>query len=84
MTDTRITAKWIEKIKRLVSTGVIVPGAKFPPERELAREFNGNRSTLRLYAAIQRHDAEEARRRMLDHIIETKSLLNRKAASAAP
>jgi len=84
MTDTRITAKLIEKIKRLVSTGVIVPGAKFPPERELAREFNGNRSTLHLYAGIQRHDAEEARRRMLDHIIETKSLLNRKAASAAP
>lgn len=226
--DTRITAKLIERIKRLISTGVIVPGAKFLPERELAKVFGVNRATLRqalkvleimgvltqrvgdgtylsasaesilnepldflillddlshhelletrmivepelaaraaqrastedlielrkaitametcrtnqerldadlafherifrasgnrichllfkvihrsvltsmsrlsarvaldnplkshkqIYAAIQRHDADEARRRMLDHIVETKSLLNRKPAPAAP
>ena len=45
--DSRITAKLIEKIKRLISTGVIGPGAKFPPERELAKEFGVNRATLR-------------------------------------
>jgi GntR family transcriptional regulator, transcriptional repressor for pyruvate dehydrogenase complex len=45
--DTRITAKLIEKIKRLISTGIIGPGAKFPPERELAKEFGVNRATLR-------------------------------------
>jgi len=45
--DTRITAKLIEKIKCLISTGVIGPGAKFPPERELAKEFRVNRATLR-------------------------------------
>ena len=37
--DTRITAKILERIKRLISTGAVVPGGKFPPERELAKEF---------------------------------------------
>lgn len=45
--DTRITAKLIGNIKRLISTGAIVPGAKFPPERELAKEFGVNRASLR-------------------------------------
>jgi GntR family transcriptional regulator, transcriptional repressor for pyruvate dehydrogenase complex len=45
--DTRVTAKLIEKIKRMISTGVIAPGAKFPPERELAKEFGVNRASLR-------------------------------------
>jgi GntR family transcriptional repressor for pyruvate dehydrogenase complex len=45
--DTRVTAKLIHKIKRLISTGAIVPGAKFPPERELAKEFGVNRASLR-------------------------------------
>jgi len=45
--DTRVTAKLIEKIKRLISTGGIVPGGKFPPERELAKEFGVNRASLR-------------------------------------
>jgi GntR family transcriptional repressor for pyruvate dehydrogenase complex len=46
-TDTRITAKILEKIKRLISTGAVVPGGKFPPERELAKEFGVNRASLR-------------------------------------
>jgi GntR family transcriptional regulator, transcriptional repressor for pyruvate dehydrogenase complex len=46
-TDTRVTAKLIEKIKRLISTAAIVPGGKFPPERELAKEFGVNRASLR-------------------------------------
>ncbi|MFZ0860164.1 MAG: FadR/GntR family transcriptional regulator [Candidatus Sulfotelmatobacter sp.] len=45
--DTRITAKILERIKRLISTGAVVPGAKFPPERELAKEFGVNRASLR-------------------------------------
>jgi GntR family transcriptional repressor for pyruvate dehydrogenase complex len=45
--DTRVTAKLISKIKRLISTGAIEPGAKFPPERELAKEFGVNRASLR-------------------------------------
>lgn len=45
--DTRITAKILEKIKRLISTGAISPGGKFPPERELAKEFAVNRASLR-------------------------------------
>jgi GntR family transcriptional regulator, transcriptional repressor for pyruvate dehydrogenase complex len=45
--DTRITAKILERIKRLISTGAVVPGAKFRPERELAKEFGVNRASLR-------------------------------------
>jgi len=45
--DTRVTAKLIANIKRLISSGEIVPGAKFPPERELAKEFGVNRASLR-------------------------------------
>jgi GntR family transcriptional repressor for pyruvate dehydrogenase complex len=46
-TDTRITAKLIEEIKHLISTAAISPGGKFPPERELAKEFGVNRASLR-------------------------------------
>ncbi|MGA8153611.1 MAG: FadR/GntR family transcriptional regulator [Terriglobales bacterium] len=45
--DTRVTAKLIKSIKQMISTGAIVPGAKFPPERELAKEFGVNRASLR-------------------------------------
>jgi GntR family transcriptional repressor for pyruvate dehydrogenase complex len=45
--DTRITAKILERIKRLISTGAVSPGEKFPPERELAKEFGVNRASLR-------------------------------------
>ena len=45
--DTRLTAKILEKIKRLISTGAVAPGGKFPPERELAKEFGVNRASLR-------------------------------------
>jgi GntR family transcriptional repressor for pyruvate dehydrogenase complex len=46
-TDTRITAKLISNIKKLISTGKILPGGKFPPERVLAKEFGVNRASLR-------------------------------------
>lgn len=45
--DTRITAKILEKIKYLISSGSVTPGGKFPPERELAKEFGVNRGSLR-------------------------------------
>src|ERR1700747_241004 len=45
--DTRVTAKLIGKIKQLISRGSIAPGSKFPPERELAKEFGVNRASLR-------------------------------------
>jgi GntR family transcriptional repressor for pyruvate dehydrogenase complex len=45
--DTRITAKILEKIKRLISTGAVVPGGKFPTERVLSKEFGVNRASLR-------------------------------------
>jgi GntR family transcriptional regulator, transcriptional repressor for pyruvate dehydrogenase complex len=45
--DTRITAKLIGRIKSLISTGAVSPGSKFPPERELAKEFGANRASVR-------------------------------------
>lgn len=45
--DSRVTAKLISRIKAMISTGKIAPGAKFPPERELAKEFGVNRASLR-------------------------------------
>jgi GntR family transcriptional repressor for pyruvate dehydrogenase complex len=45
--DTRVTAKLIANIKLLISRGEILPGSKFPPERELARGFGVNRASLR-------------------------------------
>src|SRR5579871_3060171 len=46
-TDIRLTAKILEKIKRLIATGAVAPGGKFPPERELAKTFGVNRASLR-------------------------------------
>lgn len=45
--DTRITARVLDKIKHLISTGAVVPGGRFPPEREMAKEFGVNRGSLR-------------------------------------
>jgi GntR family transcriptional repressor for pyruvate dehydrogenase complex len=45
--DSRVTAQLIYNIKQLISKGTILPGSKFPPERELAKEFGVNRASLR-------------------------------------
>lgn len=45
--DPRITAKLIARIKNLIATGTVAPGSKFPPERELAKEFKVNRASVR-------------------------------------
>jgi len=45
--DPRVTAKLIARIKSMIASGTISPGAKFPPERDLAREFGVNRASVR-------------------------------------
>jgi GntR family transcriptional repressor for pyruvate dehydrogenase complex len=45
--DDRVTARLISEVKRLISTGVLTPGSKVPPERELAKNFGVNRASLR-------------------------------------
>jgi GntR family transcriptional regulator, transcriptional repressor for pyruvate dehydrogenase complex len=45
--DVRITAKLIARIKSLIAAGAISPGSKFPPERELAKDFAVNRASVR-------------------------------------
>ena len=45
--DDRVTAKIISRIKQMIADGAITPGMKFPPERELAKEFGVNRASVR-------------------------------------
>jgi GntR family transcriptional regulator, transcriptional repressor for pyruvate dehydrogenase complex len=45
--DPRVTARLIARIKRLIADGSIAPGSKFPPEREMAKEFGANRASVR-------------------------------------
>ncbi|MCI0624685.1 MAG: FadR family transcriptional regulator [Acidobacteria bacterium] len=42
-----ITTKLISSFKTLIADGVLVPGCKLPPERELARRFGVSRPSLR-------------------------------------
>lgn len=45
--DGRVTARLIARIKGLIADGSISPGSKFPPEREMAKEFGVNRASVR-------------------------------------
>lgn len=45
--DGRITGRLLSDIKLLMSRGELTPGAKLPPERELAKKFGVNRGSLR-------------------------------------
>jgi GntR family transcriptional regulator, transcriptional repressor for pyruvate dehydrogenase complex len=45
--DDRVTAKLISQIKQMIASGVILPGTKFAPERELAKQFGVNRASVR-------------------------------------
>src|SRR5262250_97170 len=45
--DSRVTARLLADIKLMMSTGDLPPGAKLPPERELAKKFGVNRGSLR-------------------------------------
>src|SRR5512144_952948 len=42
-----ITTQLIARLKALISEGVLLPGCKLPPERELAPAFGVSRSSLR-------------------------------------
>lgn len=42
-----LTVRLIARFKDLISRGILVAGVRFPPERELARRFGVNRSSLR-------------------------------------
>jgi GntR family transcriptional repressor for pyruvate dehydrogenase complex len=43
----RMTARLVERFKRLISSGALTPGCRLPPERELAKTFGVNRTSLR-------------------------------------
>jgi GntR family transcriptional repressor for pyruvate dehydrogenase complex len=45
--DDRVTARLISELKQMILTGVLTPGSKVPPERELAKRFGVNRASLR-------------------------------------
>jgi GntR family transcriptional repressor for pyruvate dehydrogenase complex len=47
ISDERVTARVLSAIKEMIAVGKITPGGKFPPERELAKQLNVNRATLR-------------------------------------
>lgn len=42
-----VTAQLAARFKQLISEGKLLPGTKLPPERELAKKFSVNRTTLR-------------------------------------
>ncbi len=42
-----VTSELLAQFKRLIAQGVVRPGMKLPPERELAGSFNVSRSSLR-------------------------------------
>ena len=45
--DGDITVRLIAQFKALISDGTFVPGSRIPPERDLARQFGVNRTSLR-------------------------------------
>lgn len=45
--DQRVTSRVLSEIKEMIAQGKIAPGEKLPPERELAKQFHVNRTTLR-------------------------------------
>jgi GntR family transcriptional repressor for pyruvate dehydrogenase complex len=47
ISDGRITARLISRIKSMIADGALTPGAKFPPERDLAIKFSANRTSVR-------------------------------------
>ena len=47
ISDGRITARLISRIKSMIADGTLAPGTKFPPERDLAIKFSANRTSVR-------------------------------------
>jgi GntR family transcriptional regulator, transcriptional repressor for pyruvate dehydrogenase complex len=47
ITRSRLHEEIVSVIQKQIMNGTIIPGAKLPPEREMAKTFNVNRTTLR-------------------------------------
>ena len=47
ISDGRVTARLISRIKSMIADGTLAPGTKFPPERDLAIKFSANRTSVR-------------------------------------
>ena len=47
ISDGRVTARLISRIKSMIADGTLTPGTKFPPERDLAIKFSVNRTSVR-------------------------------------
>jgi GntR family transcriptional repressor for pyruvate dehydrogenase complex len=47
ISDGRVTARLISRIKSMIADGTLTPGTKFPPERDLAIKFSANRTSVR-------------------------------------
>jgi GntR family transcriptional repressor for pyruvate dehydrogenase complex len=47
VSDNRVTARLISRIKSMIADGTLTPGTKFPPERDLAIKFAANRTSVR-------------------------------------
>jgi len=47
ISDGRVTARLISRIKSMIADGTLAPGTKFPPERDLAIQFSANRTSVR-------------------------------------
>lgn len=45
--QTRVTATLIAEIKGMIASGVLSPGARLPAERDLAKQFQVNRASVR-------------------------------------
>jgi len=45
--QTRVTAVLIAKIKEMIAKGELAPGARLPAERDLAKQFDVNRASVR-------------------------------------
>lgn len=45
--QTRVTATLIAEIKGMIANGVLTPGARLPAERDLAKQFQVNRASVR-------------------------------------
>ena len=47
ITRSRLNEEIVTIIQKQIMNGTIIPGAKLPTEREMAKNFNVNRTTLR-------------------------------------
>ena len=81
----------VERLGSAIRAGLLVPGAKLPPERELARQLRISRSTLRqaltvadgaIAIAMQAEHDDDAARRLAPWVVAI-SLNEMSAAKSA-